>query len=133
LSEISVTSSWSISSEGAETVVSGSTTVLVTDPKTPSHANAALKILRTPDVHLVLVFGGDHLEEGRKAVEVALADETLRPHYAFVKARCVAQSFMDRGADVAAAEELMKGEVVMSPSEEGKINKLIQAASQASK
>jgi hypothetical protein len=128
ISEITVKASWGVGG-GAETAVLGVTTVLVTGPTSPEHAQAAHRVLTTPDVHLALVFGGDHLQEGWKAVDNAIADPTLGPHYAAIKAKSRAKRFMDRGADIPAARNLVQGNVVMTDSEMAKINSLIGEAS----
>ena len=54
-----------------------------------SHREAARQVLGTPDVMLTLAFGGDHLEDGLAAIRAALANDVLRPHYAFVEAKRV--------------------------------------------
>ena len=63
------------------------------------HAAAAHKILITLDAHLALVLGGDHLKEGVEAIQQAVEDETLGPHYAAVDAKRLTQPFQVRCAD----------------------------------
>ena len=128
ISEITVKASWDINNGEAQAVVSGKTTVTVTPPVTPGHAQAAQKILTTPDTHLVLVVGGDHLTEGLEAIDAAIANSTLRPHFAAIKAKCLAEPFLNRPADVVAARAYLEGDVVMSPAEEDKINNLVAVA-----
>jgi hypothetical protein len=65
--------------------VTGQTTVMVTPSVNKSHDAAAHTVLTTPDTLPVLVLGGDHLKGGISAVQQALDDETLRPHYACVE------------------------------------------------
>lgn len=127
VSEITVNVSWDIGG-GVETTVSGSTTVLVTGPTSAEHAAAAHKVLTTPDVHLALVFGGDHLDDGWEAVDAAIANDTLGPHYAAIKARSVGKKFMDREADPAAVAELVNDDTVMTPAEQEKIQSLMTPA-----
>ena len=85
---------------------------MITPITDESHALAAQRILTTPDVHLVLAMGGDHLEGGIAAVQVALADPTLRPHFAYTEARRVGTRFMRRAANVPQAAELLVDAVV---------------------
>lgn len=102
------------------------TTVSVTEPETESHASAAEKILSTPDAHVVLVVGGDHLEEGIEAIEAAMEDDTLRPHFAAIVAKRLAQPFGDRLPDLDTARDLIH-ECIASSSEVNKLKKLVTA------
>ncbi|MEZ5934476.1 MAG: hypothetical protein R3F54_21560 [Alphaproteobacteria bacterium] len=102
---------------GMEAVVRSDASVMVEAATDEKHAEAAAKILATPDAHLVLVLGGDHLEEGVEAFKTALDDPTLRPHFAYSEARRKAQRFGKRRADVSAAAELIDDSTVMSPAE----------------
>ncbi|KAH0541557.1 hypothetical protein FGG08_003969 [Glutinoglossum americanum] len=123
IADIIVRVGWGLSGGAAATVV-GSRSVLVTPPLDKSHAAAAHKLLTTPDVHLVLVLGGDHLDEGVDAIRKALQDKTLRPHYASVEARRRCQKFYDRAADVGSASSLIDADVVMSHIERAKLEKM---------
>ena len=122
--EIAVEVHW----EGEDGVLGlvGTTTVSVTEPETDSHASAAKKILSTPDAHLVLVVGGDHLEEGLEAIQAALDDDTLRPHFAAIVAKRLAQPFEDRLADLDSARDFLQ-DCVASVSEVTKLQKLVTA------
>ncbi len=108
--EITVNVGWEI--EGREVIVSGSASVMITPIQNESHATAAHKVLCTPDAHLVLALGGDHLKAGIAAVHAALADATLRPHFAYTEARRVGTRFMKRPADTNAAANLLVHAVV---------------------
>jgi hypothetical protein len=119
LYNISVEVKWDV--EDAVASVVGYTTVLVTGPKDASHAAAAHKLLACPDAHLVLVFGGDHLKDGISAIQAALKDDTLRPHYAVVEARRLATRFEDREPDIDAAKKLVEGNIVVTKSENQKL------------
>ncbi len=79
---ITVCAAWEVN--GIRVGVSGSANVMVTPLVDNSHAAAALKVLTTPDTLLTLVLGGDHLDDGIDAIQAALKDETLRPHYAYL-------------------------------------------------
>jgi predicted Zn-dependent protease len=110
---------------GGHVGVTGSTNVYVTGAQTDSHARAALKILSTPDTLLSLAITGDHLVEGNEAIQAALADKTLNPHFAYVEAKRLAQPFAQREANLDAAAALLTSKTVMSSSEIRKCAKLI--------
>ena len=62
---------------------------MVTPPVDDAHAEAALKVLTTPDALLTLALGGDHLDEGIEAIQAALDNPVLRPHFAYIEAKRV--------------------------------------------
>ncbi|MEO6093906.1 MAG: hypothetical protein ABIT04_04025 [Novosphingobium sp.] len=100
--------------------VAGSTTVFVTGARDASHAAAAHRALATPDLHLVLVIGGDHLQDGIGALAQTLDDDVLRPHYAAIEAK-------RRGATSAPSKRrgdprlALRTEMIMSASEAAKL------------
>jgi hypothetical protein len=114
--------------EGMVARVAGSTTVMVTSATTPSHASAAHKVLATPDAHLVLAIGGDHLKDGMDAIAAALGDPTLRAHFAAVEAKRLARRFGKRKPDIKAAATLIDDAAVMSGMEAGKMAALLKAS-----
>jgi hypothetical protein len=125
--EITLKAGWDVGDGSANAMVVGKTTVFVTDAHNPHHAAAAHRILTTPDAHLVLVMGGDHLQEGVEAIQQAVRDETLGPHYRMVEARRLAKPFKGRCADCEGARGLMEGgEVVSSEAEKGKLERLFK-------
>ncbi|KAJ9664083.1 hypothetical protein H2201_005323 [Coniosporium apollinis] len=126
VSEITVKVSWPVGE--AEAAVIGKTTVMVTGAYTSEHAAAAHKILATPDVHAVLVFGGDHLEEGIEAVRAALNDDTLRPHFAAIEAKRCARRFMSREPDIETARRLLDDYVVRTDVEAAQLRKAFKDA-----
>lgn len=122
---ITVEVSWEI--EDMLVRVAGSASVLVTAPVTADHAVAAHRILTTPDAHLVLAIGGDHLTDGIAAIETALADPTLRPHFAAVEAKRLARRFGPRPPEFDAATALIDDTTVMSGAEAGKVADALSA------
>lgn len=108
--EITVDVAWEV--EGRPVKVSGCATVMITPVVDKSHADSAHQVLTTPDVHLVLALGGDHLDEGIAAVHSALKNKTLRPHFAYTEARRVGTRFMKRAANAKAAAELLEDAVL---------------------
>jgi hypothetical protein len=113
----------------ARAVVRGETTLLVTGVQGAAHAAAAHKVLATPDAHLVLVLGGDHLPEGVEAIQEAVANDVLAPHYAVIEAKRIA-GLQRRGGNHAHApasvERLVDENSVMSASEVAKLAKLVK-------
>ena len=102
---------------GIDYEVSDSTTVLVTAAVDEQHAQAARKVLSTPDVLLTLVLGGDHMQDGIDAFDAALQTTELRPHFAYLEAKRLSQTFFDRKADMKAAANLIDEQTVMSSAE----------------
>jgi hypothetical protein len=103
-------------------------TLMVTPPADDAHAEAALRVLTTPDALVTLAVGGDHLTDGIEAIHAGLDNDVLRPHFAFVEAKRVAAPFFDREADLAGAEELLGEDAVMSTAEVNKATRLVAAA-----
>lgn len=121
---ISVEVRWS--SGGAEAVATGETSIMVMPAVDEAHAEAALRVLSTPDALLTLVIGGDHLEEGIEAIQTAVENPVLRPHFAFVEAKRLVKPFWEREVDLEAASELIDDSTVMSPAEIEKAAKSIE-------
>jgi hypothetical protein len=114
-------------SDGIEAVVTGETDVMVTPAVDDAHAQAALKILSTPDTLLTLVLGGDHLVEGIEAIQTAIKNPVLRPHYAYIEAKRVAERFGKRKANLKAAAELIDDATVMTLAEIKRAAGLVKA------
>jgi hypothetical protein len=123
LYDVSVEVKWDL--QDAVACVIGSTTILVTGPTDASHAATAHMLLNSPDVHLVLAFGGDHLEQGVSAVRAALQDEVLRPHYVATEAKRLATRFQTRKPDVEAAQRLIDSRSILTYSEKQKLRNLL--------
>jgi hypothetical protein len=122
--QIVVSVTWDVN--GYPIRVSGETTVMVTPPVDVAHAEAAMKILSTPDALLTLVLGGDHLKEGIAAIHTALKNPVLRPHFAYIEAKRLAQRFGKRKANLKAASELIDESTIMSPAEIKKAATLVK-------
>lgn len=97
--------------------VSAKTAVMITPAIDDSHAQAAIKTLTTPDLLLTLAIGGDHITEGKEALETAMQDKILAPHYAVTTAKNVGRRFGKRKADITAALLACSHKAVMSTSE----------------
>jgi hypothetical protein len=122
---VRVHAEWDI--EGVTVRVAGAGSVMVTPPVDAEHAEAALRVMNTPDTLLTLALGGDHLSDGVEAVEAALGSAALRPHFAFIEAKRVATRFFDRSPDLGRAAELLDESTVMSAAEVNKASRLVAA------
>ena len=112
---------------GVEYRVVGETSMMVTSAVNDAHAQAALKVLSTPDALLTLVLGGDHIEDGIEAIRTALNNPVLRPHFAYIEAKRLAECFGQRKANLKAAAALIDDSTVMSPAEIKKAATLVKA------
>ena len=122
---IAVELHWDV--DGIEATVTGETNVMVTPAINDDHARAAFHVLSTPDTLLTMVMGGDHLTDGIAAIQTALDNPVLRPHYAYLEAKRLAKRFGKRKANLKAVAELLDAETVMSPAEIGKAAGLVKA------
>ncbi len=111
--------------------VSGKASVMITPPENESHSRAAMRVLSEPDLLLTLAIGGDHLEQGNAALDAAMADKTLAPHYALVQAKRLGRRFGSRRAGPEAAIAAVPGDAVLSPSEARKLAEIAKEAAPA--
>lgn len=111
--------------------VAGRATVMVTGAADAQHAAAAHAVLATPDTHLVLAIGGDHLTDGIAAVHKALECPVLAPHFAVVEAKRVGRRFGPRKPDMKAFAAMLDDQAVMSGAELGKLAEIAQSDGRA--
>lgn len=98
----------------SKSVVTGKTTVMVEAPKDGKTAEA---VIMQADTLLTLVLGGDHIKAGMEAIDTALKDPVLRPHYAWIEAKRRA-TLRDAGKkERRSAARLIDIKTVLSPSE----------------
>ncbi len=97
--------------------VLGETSVVVSGAKDEAHAMAASKVLSSPDSLLTLVFGGDHLTEGIEAIQTALDNATLRPHYEYIEAKRISANFKNKKGTIKKCTELITKDTVMNEAE----------------
>lgn len=121
--------SWDV--DGFEMGVAGSTNIMVTPPVDDAHSAAALKVCNSPDALLTLAIGGDHLDEGVEAIQAAMENPVLRPHYAIVEAKRIGNRFGKRAAKVKEALSLLENDTVMSSSEIKRAAELVQKTTKA--
>ena len=105
--------------------VAGSGMVMVTGAVDASYASAAHKVLSTPDAHLVLAIGGDHLTDGMEAIQAALESPVLRPHIAVVEAKRLGRRFGKRKPNIKAATAMVDAATAMSGTELGSLEKIV--------
>ena len=117
--KVTVEAHWD--ANGVVIATHGEASVMVTGVVDAKHGAAAHKVLSTPDAHLVLAIGGDHLTEGMAAIQSALDSPVLRPHFAAIEAKRVGRRFGARKADVKGAADLIDSGTVMSGAEAGKL------------
>lgn len=127
--EVKVEVHWDI--DGMIAHLQGSASVMVTAAVDAGHAAAAHKVLSTPDAHLVLAIGGDHLTDGIEAIQAALDSPVLRPHFAAIECKRRARGFMKRKPELKAAEALLAKDTVMSTDEQESIARLLSDGSTA--
>lgn len=118
-------------SDGIDVRVTGSTSVMVTAPVDAEHADAARKTLAEPDLLLTVAIGGDHLAQGNAALDAAMGNETLAPHYAAVAAKKAGRRFGDREGDPNAALRALGTHPVVTQSEAHKVAAIIDQADPA--
>jgi hypothetical protein len=82
---VKVKVSWDI--KGSSVYLESEARVSVTPPVDDNHRAAALKIISTPDTLLSLAIGGNQFKEGNKAIEMAVGNPVLKPHFAILQAK----------------------------------------------
>jgi hypothetical protein len=112
---VSIAVTWDI--EQAALTSSAETMIMVTPAVDDAHAQTALKVLSCPDLLLTLVLSGDHLKEGNAALDSALKNPVLKPHYAYIEAKRWANRFLKRKADYNKASQMIDKDTVMSTKE----------------
>ncbi|TWF74722.1 hypothetical protein FHX44_11604 [Pseudonocardia hierapolitana] len=96
----------------------GSAAVWVDHAARADHAEAAARVLASPDLSVVVALGGgDHLDDGVSALSDALADSTLHPHYEVTEALRTGRPFQDRAALTADAADVVTADVVATGDE----------------
>ncbi len=126
LHNIAVNLSWEIS--GITVNVAGSNSVMITPPVDDAHAVAAKATLSEPDLLLTLAIGGDHLEEGIAALDAAMANSVLAPHFAIVKAKQAGRRFGKRKASPSDALKALGSRPVLSQEEANRVAELLDGA-----
>jgi hypothetical protein len=124
---VEVRAEWEL--DGVAVCARGETSLMILPAADAAHAEAALRIMQTPDAVVTLALGGDHLEEGIAAIQAALDNDVLRPHYAYIEAKRLAAGFKQRTADPVRAAQLVEPGAVMSDAEAEKAAQLVRAAS----
>jgi Matrixin len=119
---IDVVMEWEV--EGEPVRVAGAADVEISSPTDEDHARAARRVIDAPDALLTIALGGDHLVDGVAAIGTALANEQLKPHFAYLEAKRLASRFQERPADVESAVALVDDSTVMSGVERQKAQRM---------
>jgi hypothetical protein len=121
---VKVTANWQC---GADTVyLQNETTVRVTPAVDHKHRAAALKILSTPDTLLNLAIVGDQFTEGTNAIDAALDNPILAPHFALLRAKLFLVGPINKNPN--AACDLIDDTNVMSFDEIDSVSDLLSKA-----
>lgn len=137
LYRIVVDAEWDI--EGFPVKASGSADIMVTPPQDEAHASAALKVLSSADTLLAMVIGGDHLADGIEAIQAALDNPVLKPHYAVIEAKRLGKSkadvktsnaYVDDGT-VASEAEVKSWSAILGSAADGKEAKALLKETEA--
>lgn len=83
-------------------------------------------IVDAPDLFLLIVLGGDHLERGIAMMQLALQNPDLRPHFACIEAKRLAILAVRRMGSLRAAADLIDDSTVMSAFEIRKLALIIK-------
>ncbi|MFT6387320.1 MAG: hypothetical protein ACJAUP_000691 [Cellvibrionaceae bacterium] len=126
---VRLNTTWKI--DGVDVRVSGQRNLMISPAEDEQHAIAALVTLSEPDLLLTLAIGGDHLEEGNKALDTAMNNCVLAPHYALVKAKNLGRRFGKRKANPDAALKALGENPVLSVSEAEKMTVILDDASES--
>ena len=137
LYRIIVDAEWDI--EGFPVKASGSADIMVTPPEDEAHASAALKVLSSADTLLAMVIGGDHLVDGIEAIQSALDNPVLKPHYAVIEAKRLGKSKADvktsnayvDDATVASEAEVKSWSEILGSAADGKEAKALLKETEA--
>jgi hypothetical protein len=105
----------------------GETTVWIDQAAEDEHANAAARVLGTPDLSVVVALrGGEHLRDGIEALETALHTTRLRPHYAATEALRAGRPFFDRAPNTEGLVDALREDVVATVDEIEEAARLLQ-------
>lgn len=102
------------------------TTVTITEHRNQKHLDVAQRVLKEPDTLLALVLGGDHLKAGMAAIEAALTNPVLRPHYAWIEAKRRAALPSAGPRQLTAAALLIDVRTVLSQQEREKVEHMFE-------
>ncbi|HEX8277698.1 MAG TPA: hypothetical protein VF540_03355, partial [Segetibacter sp.] len=119
---IEVNVSWDL--RGGHVSITEQTNVYITSAVDDAHARAAMKIFSTPDTLLSVAITGDHLKEGNEAIEVALGNTILRPHYSYIEAKRLAKPFCKREPDIKGALDLLGDDSILNSTERKKADEI---------
>ncbi len=101
------------------------TTVTIAEHRNQDYSDVALRVLNEPDAFLALALGGNHLKAGMAAIDAALKNPTLRPHYAWIEAKRRAALPNSGLRQLTAAALLIDARTVLSRQEREKVKRVL--------
>lgn len=117
---------------GVPLCLTGNGSIMVGSALDGAHSLAAHQVLSSRELPILCDVLGDHLSEGRSALQAALAQPVLRPHFLAIEAARLATPFFERQADHSVAHQCLQGNCVLSQSERQRLQRLVQQGQQAS-
>ena len=106
---------WDIA--GLEMEITTESSIIVTPATDEAHYIAAQRVLSSTDALLTLALGGDHMKDGVQAIQRALEDPILAPHYSYIEAKRLAEPFRQRAAEPDLCAALIDQDTVMNARE----------------
>lgn len=104
--------------------------ILVQVPRRAEDLRIGRALLRTPETLGVLAMGrGEAFAAGERVIDLALASECFRPHYAYIKAKALASPRGPEGPDAEAVRGLLEARphlAVLNHREREKARQLLQ-------
>lgn len=108
---------------------SGRASVFIDAPEGDASNEAAAVALAEPDLHVVVALGGgDHLVGGLQALDAAMADDMLRPHYAVTEAKHAGRAFFDRPASADGLADAVDAHMVATADELRELGAIVEDA-----
>ena len=109
---------------GEEMTLFASTNVTITPALDALHARTARKIFATPDLAVLLIFGGDYLPKGLTVLKYALKNPVLAPHFTYFEAKRWSRRFFQREPNMEKARTFISHQMIMSTAEREKMQNL---------
>ncbi|MGQ3056796.1 MAG: hypothetical protein ACT6T0_06345 [Nevskia sp.] len=106
-------------------IVVGKASVMVNPARSKADESAAESVRDARDLLLTLVIGGDHLHEGIAAIQTAMKNRTLRPHYVGIEAKRRAALPRANLLQLTAAASLIDVRTVLSGDERKKVERML--------
>lgn len=122
--EIQVALRWSDGNTPMNVV--GRASVVVEPAANETDRIAAAEVLNEPDALIALAIGGNHLAQGINAIQAAMRSRTLRPHYAWIEAKRIAELPATAPSSLYAAAALIDVRTVLSSWERDRVKQMFE-------